>query len=49
MLQARRSQVQVPIRSLDFSFDLIFPAALMWRVAANILNKQSGTDDKGWF
>jgi hypothetical protein len=28
MLQAGRLQVQVPIRSLDFSIDLILPAAL---------------------
>jgi hypothetical protein len=28
MLQARRSRVQFPMRSLDFSVDLILPAAL---------------------
>jgi hypothetical protein len=29
MLQARRSQVQFAMRSLDFSIDLILPAATM--------------------
>jgi hypothetical protein len=28
MLQAGRSRVQIPMRSLDFSIDLILPAAL---------------------
>jgi hypothetical protein len=28
MLQARRSRVRVPMMSLDFSIDLIIPAAL---------------------
>jgi hypothetical protein len=28
MLQAGRSQVRFPVRSLDFSIDLIIPAAL---------------------
>jgi hypothetical protein len=28
MLQAGRSRVRFPMRSLDFSIDLIFPAAL---------------------
>jgi hypothetical protein len=29
MLQAERSRIRFPMRSLDFSIDLIFPGALM--------------------